>query len=141
VRVFIPSTVSELSGIPCVTWGFVTTTDDDADEQGEYDALCAAAFASVSLVEQRKESLPRRVVLVAELDPATIVSRDGESVKLANPPTWDHVEAFYVDDGDAEPAVRAAYASGNSGSASEALEGHELMWFDITERGHIEELL
>ena len=85
-------------------------TDGDDEELAEV-ALGEAALASLRLLAGENEPRLRRAVLEADVPENQVTARpdlDDAVVRLADPVSLDQVVAAYVDNADAEAAVRAA---------------------------------
>lgn len=124
MRVYIPTTLAALQRLVTdrsllVTNGTafaVTPTLREAYAEGDDDelaevALRDAALASMRLLATGGESdlPPRRAVVVADAPGAhPRPDLDDAVVRLPGPVPIDSVIAVYVDNADAEPAVRAA---------------------------------
>lgn len=127
MRVYIPATLPMLSEL--VADGFlqpragtafaVTPTLREAYGEGDDEALAEiaigeAALASLRLLTGERADRPmRRVVVVADAADETVTLRpdlDDAVVRVRGRLGLDRVAAVYVDNPDAEPAVRAAIA-------------------------------
>lgn len=123
-RVYIPATLAMLQNLvddgvfaPRNSTAFAVTpslreayTEGDDDELAEV-AIGEAALASMRLLAAEPTGkLPlRRVVVVADVADATArPDLDDAVVRLGAPVRMDQVVAAYVDNADAEPAVRDA---------------------------------
>jgi hypothetical protein len=125
--------------------------DDDIEEL-EYAASREAARASLRLLAADPTSVPRRVVVAAELPDAGVAVRDDLDrgvVRLATPVSLQDIASVHVDDSDAEAAVRAAAAVIDAADLGDAdaeevvddTEGFELAWYATQELGALLELL
>lgn len=130
-------------------------SEGDEDELSEV-ALRDAALASLRLLsgEQATPDVdalpPRRAVLVAEVDGATVrPDLDDAVVRLAGPVAIDDVIAAYVDNADAEPAVLTAVEvidDADLGDEDAELavgdaQDHDLAWYAPSELPFLLELL
>ena len=128
-RVFLPATLAMLEQLvadgamhPRSGTGFAVTpalreayTEGDDEELAEV-ALGEAALASLRLLaaetdQAGREPRLRRAVLEVDVADADLTMRpdlDDAVVRVAGPIGLDQVVAAYVDNADAEPAVRAA---------------------------------
>ncbi|KAA1432965.1 DUF6912 family protein [Mycolicibacter arupensis] len=169
MRVYIPATLAMLAQLvadgslrPVSGTAFAVTptlresyAHGDDDELGEV-ALGEAALASLRLLAgadpaSSDENLPaRRAVLVAEVDGATArPDLDAAVVRLAGPVAITDVVAAYVDNGAAEPAVRAALAvidDADLGDEDAELtvgdaQDHDLAWYATQELPFLLDLL
>jgi hypothetical protein len=118
--------------------------EGDAEEL-EYAAMVEAAEASLRLLGDDPEAPRRRVVLAVEVDVAITLPK-GDSgprsqVILPGPVPVGDVVSVHVDDTDAVDDVVAAVeaieaADGGDDDAQfvvDSAEGHDLLWFDVTE--------
>lgn len=115
--------------------------EGDADEL-EYAASADAAHASLRLLEPAAPA--RRVVVAAEVPDGWVRPQPGpapSSVRVSSGVTREHVVSLHVDDALAEAdvaAARAALAAADEGDDDaqftvDGAEGHELLWYDVTE--------
>jgi hypothetical protein len=154
-RVFVPATLPLLRtlrdhGLAAPLAAHAVTgalrewyVEGDAEEL-EYAASSEAAAASLRLLADDAEAPPRRVVLAAEVPDGQVrtVAGSGRSAVLvsADLPV-DRVVSIHVDDeqaaADVAAAVRAVPAADagdeDARLAVEDAEGHELLWYDVTE--------
>lgn len=174
MRVYIPATLAMLTQLVADgamparsgTAFAVTPTlceaysHGDEDELGEI-ALQEAALASLRLLagegvgEAGGEGVegglpPRRAVLVAEADGATVrPDLDDAVVRLAGPVALADVIAVYVDNSTAEPAVLAAVAAVDAADLGDEdaeltvgdAQDHDLAWYAAQELPFLLELL
>ena len=125
--------------------------EGDDDELAEV-ALRDAALASLRLLasEGSSDMPPRRVVLVADV--ADVTARpdlDDAVVRLSSPITLDQVIAAYVDNADAEPAVRPAIEAVDAADLGDEdaefvvgdAQDHDLAWYAAQELPFLLELL
>jgi hypothetical protein len=164
MRVYIPVTLAMLQRLvadrvlhPVNGTAFaVTPTLREAYAQGDDDelaevALRDAALASLRLLGTEEADLPRRrVVLVADVDDATLrPDLDDAVVRLAGPVPHDRVVCAHVDNADAESAVAAAIdaidAADLGDEDAELMVGdaqdHDLAWYAPRELPFLLELL
>ncbi|CUR56341.1 conserved hypothetical protein [metagenome] len=98
VRCYLPATLDDLASL--VAGGALGLAEafeaPDDTEEGEYAALTAAAEAAAPLVAGGVEGRRRRVVVVAEVEPATLAGSDA-TVSLGE------VVAVHVDTHDDAP--------------------------------------
>jgi hypothetical protein len=159
VRVYLPLTVQGLTelhrtgriGPPPLRAHAVTSSlraDPDwsgaDDEELEYAALMAAAFASLERIATTGDA-PRRVVVAADVDDSAIEPTDDvtEVVVTADIPLA-RCQAVHVDDADTEGEVAEAVrrlpdATAGDGQALAAvsLSQLELLWFATQEIGDL----
>ena len=166
MRVYVPATLAMLQQLvadrsmrPVNGTAFAVTptlresyAEGDDDELAEV-ALRDAALASLRLLaaDDRESGLPpRRAVLVAEVDGVTArPDLDDAVVRLPGPVTIDDVIAAYVDNADAESAVRAAIEvvdAADLGDEDAELtvgdaQDHDLAWYAPQELPFLLELL
>jgi hypothetical protein len=110
-----------------------------------------AALASLRLLDDDDSGLPpRRAVVVADAEDVTArPDLDDAVVRLTGPVALDDVIAAYVDNADAEPAVRAAIEAVDAADLgdedAELLVGdaqdHDLAWYAPQELAFLLELL
>ena len=104
-----------------------------------------AAEASLRLLGDDVSAPRRRVVLAADVDVA-ITLPDGDTgprsqVLLPGPVAWADVVSIHVDEEDAATDVAAAVGAVEAADAGDddaqfvvdGAEGHDLLWFDVTE--------
>src|SRR4051794_9363545 len=155
MRVFVPAPMPLLSvlraeGLPAPVAAHAVTgalrewyVEGDGEEL-EYAASTEAAAASVRLLAVDPQAPPRRVVVAAEVPDATVRPVSGSvrsAVVLGTSLTADHVVSVHVDDDDAAADVAAAARAVSAADAGEEdaaravedAEGHELLWYDVTE--------
>jgi hypothetical protein len=166
VRVYIPATLAMLQKL--VTDGsiharsgtaFAVTpklresyAEGDDDELAEV-ALREAALASLRLLAAEGSGVelpPRRVVLLAEVDDATVrPDLDDAVVRLPGPTAIADVIAAYVDNADAEPAVMSAIVAVDAADLGDEdaeftvgdAQDHDLAWYASQELPFLLELL
>ncbi len=161
MRVFLPGTGPLLAqwvragriGLPltvhAVTPALRTWYAEGDSEELEYAAMVEAAEASLRLLCDDQTAPRRRVVVAAEVEVA-ITLPSGErgprsQVLLPGPVPLANVVSVHLDAADA--AVDVAAAVGAVGAADDGdeqaqlivdgAEGHDLLWFDITELGAV----
>ena len=109
--------------------------EGDDDELADV-ALRDAALASLRLLAADDQELglpPRRAVVMAEVDGATARPDLADAVvRLSGPVTIDEVIAAYVDNADAESAVRAAIEAVDAADLGD--EDSELIVGDAQDR-------
>lgn len=165
MRVFLPATLADVQRLladdqwmPLGGTGFALTAalreayvSGDDEELAEI-ALRDAARASLRLLSAHEDGeLPvRRVVVVAERDDASPrPDLDDAVVRISGPVSTAQVIAVHVDDGAAEPAVRAAAEcidAADLGDEDAELvlgdaEDHDLAWYATQELPFLLELL
>lgn len=168
MRVYVPATLAMLTKLvadravsPVNGTAFAVTptlreaySDGDEDELAEV-ALREAALASVRLLagaadEAPSELPPRRAVLVAEVDGATLrPDLDDAVVRLSGPVDFDKVIAAYVDNQAAEPAVLAAIDAVDAADLGDEdaeltvgdAQDHDLAWYATQELPFLLDLL
>ena len=83
-----------------------------------------------------KAAEPRRVVIVAEVADSALASGEADQLPtariLTRPVHWKHVESIHIDDDEALDDISDAMAGDEA--AFERSYEHELMWYDVTER-------
>ncbi|ORX01409.1 DUF6912 family protein [Mycolicibacillus trivialis] len=166
MRVYIPATLAMLEALvadgglrPVSGTAFaVTPTLREAYASGGDDelaeiALRDAAVASLRLLAGDRgepDTRPvRRAVLVADAEAVARPDLDDAVVRLTGPVALDDVVAAYVDNAEAEPAVRAAVAAVDAADLgdedAELLVGdaqdHDLAWYATQELPFLLELL
>lgn len=135
----------------------VTPTLRESYSQGDDDeladvALREAALASLRLLgdENAAELPPRRAVLVADVDDATVrPDLDDAVVRLAGPVALTDVIAAYVDNADAEADVRAAIEAVDAADLGDEdadfivgdAQDHDLAWYAPQELPFLLDLL
>jgi hypothetical protein len=172
VRVYVPATLAMLQQLVADgslravngTAFAVTPTLRESYAEGDDDelahvALRDAALASLRLLagaanapaDELKPGLPaRRAVVVAEVDDATArPDLDDAVVRLSGPVPTDEVIAVFVDNAEAESAVRAAIDAVDAADLghedAEFIVGdaqdHDLAWYARQELPFLLELL
>ncbi len=166
MRVYIPATLAMLSEL--VADGFlqpragtafaVTPTLREAYAEGDDEelaevALGEAALASLRLLSGEAPDAPaRRAVVEADVDADSVTVRpdlDDAVVRVRGRIAMKQVVAAYVDNSDAEPAVRAAIAvidEADLGDEDAELtvgdaQDHPLAWYATQELPFLLELL
>jgi hypothetical protein len=166
MRVYLPSTLSDLAGIlrdrklePAPLTGYAVTPAlrewyASADlEELEYAAMSDAAKDSLRLLAADPEAPSRRVVVVAEVPDEAIAYDTGDLVdseeralvRVTQPVSFDRIVSGHVDDAEAEADVRAARAAITAADAGDddarftvdGAAGHELMWYATQELPHL----
>ncbi|CAM4257947.1 hypothetical protein GCM10009799_26770 [Nocardiopsis rhodophaea] len=151
MRIYLPSTLpalatvladGEVRGDPitafAVTPELTEGTPGDSEEL-EYEALYAAADASLRLLAADPAAPRRRVVLAADLPdkligPAPDATHPAE-VALTGTVPLKRVASAHVDDEDAADDIARAVADPESGHDDE----HELMWYATQELKYLVE--
>jgi hypothetical protein len=131
--VFLPSTIPALArvldtGTADGTTAFAADPAPGGDaEEAEYDAMYAAAEASLELLAADPDAPRRRVVLAAVM-PDHVVERRGSAgpnvvrVGVTEPVPYKKLASAHVDDA----AAAGDIAAGDAGD-------HELLWFAVQE--------
>ncbi|MDG4793157.1 hypothetical protein [Micromonospora sp. WMMD1082] len=155
VRVYVPATVPMLAGLPehglavpqahAVTPTLREWYAEGDEEELEYVAFTRAAQDALQLIRHDPAAPRRRVVVSADLPPATIGRGDGELgssvVELRAPVPVSAVAAIHVDGADAAADIAAAAqvvleALAGDPDAQFTVDGaedHELEWYDASE--------
>ena len=113
-------------------------------EEAEYDAMYAAADASLGLLAQDPEAPRRRVVLAAEM-PDHVVEHEARHadgvarVGVRGGVPYKKLKSAHVDDAAAAADIARAAADPGSEAAEEAASEHELMWFAVQELRYLVE--
>ena len=163
MRVYLPATIGMLRKLvaegklqPLGGTGFALTPAlresymSGSTEELEYAALLDAARASLRLLADDEKERPRRVVISADVEHATIRSDlDAAVVRLSGPIVMDEVAAVHVDAQEAEDAVRAASAIIDAADLGDLdaeftlgeAEDHDLAWYAPQELPFLLELL
>ncbi|HET8614914.1 MAG TPA: hypothetical protein VFL94_05250 [Actinomycetales bacterium] len=117
-------------------------------EELEYAASADAAHDSLRLLARSPGSRQRRVVVAADVpdatvrpEPTSVDDAERSVVRLDQPVTLDQVVSMHVDDDVALADVAAAAAAvmaadGGDDDAAfvvDGADGHELLWYDVTE--------
>lgn len=168
MRVYLPGTIAMLRQLladgkftPVGGTGFALTPAlreayaSGSDEELEYSVMVETATASIRLLaidgaEEADTDPPRRVVVVAEVENATIRSDlDAAVVKVSGPVSMAEIDAIHVDTAEAEEAVSAAVKVIDTADlgdldaefvVGEATD-HELAWYAAQELPFLLELL
>jgi hypothetical protein len=165
MRVYIPATLAMLQQLvadgslqPLSGTAFAVTptlresyAEGDDEELAEV-AIGEAALASLRLLaaESGQQGLPvRRAVLIADADATARPDLDDAVVRVSGRVDLDQVVAAYVDNADAEPAVKAAIAvvdeADLGGEDAEFIVGdaqdHALAWYATQELPFLLDLL
>lgn len=167
MRVYIPATLAMLQQLvadgslqPLSGTAFAVTptlresyAEGDDEELAEV-AIGEAALASLRLLaaesEQADGALPlRRAVLVADADAAPRPDLDDAVVRVGGRVNLDQVVAAYVDNADAEPAVKAAIAVVDDADLGDEdaefivgdAQDHALAWYATQELPFLLDLL
>jgi hypothetical protein len=166
MRVYIPATLAMLSEL--VADGFlqpragtvfaVTPALREAYAEGDDEELAEvaigeAALASLRLLSAEDPETPaRRAVVVADAPVESVTVRpdlDDAAARMRGRISMDQVAAVYVDNSDAEPAVRAAIAvidAADLGDEDAELtvgdaQDHDLAWYATQELPFLLDLL
>ncbi len=108
-------------------------------EELEYIALSLAAAASLLLISADPDAPRRRVVVAADVEPATVTIADDATrasrgrITITQPIAFTRVAAVHVDDEGAAEAVRAAALAPADDFAAEEAADHELLWYATQE--------
>ncbi|GAY19024.1 hypothetical protein [Mycobacterium sp. shizuoka-1] len=167
MRVYIPATLAMLQQLvadgslqPRSGTAFAVTptlresyAEGDDDELAEV-AIGEAALASLRLLAAEAESgegaLPtRRAVLIADADATVRPDLDDAVVRITGRVDLDQVVAAYVDNSDAEPAVKAAIAVVDDADLGDEdaefvvgdAQDHALAWYATQELPFLLDLL
>ena len=146
--VFLPSTVPALAALleagrlegDSLT-AFTADEGPGGDaEEAEYDAMYAAAEASLGLLAEDPEAPRRRVVLAAEMPDHVVEHQarhaDGVArVSIQGGVPYKKLKSAHVDDADVAADIAEAAADPASGAADD----HELMWFAVQELRYLVE--
>ena len=149
MRVYLPATLDELQhGSPVllgprrvhvVTPALRVAWPDEDEEGWEYAAQSAAADDSHVLLARQPDAPPLRVVVAADLAPASVEDvAEPDVPSLARTVTevgLDAVVSVHVDEPAAAADVRAALSGDEA--PLERLEEHDLLWYDVSEIGLI----
>jgi len=166
MRVYIPATLAMLSELVAdgflqprsgtafaVTPGLRESYAEGDDEELAEVAIGEAALASIRLLSGESRDAPaRRAVVVADAPTETVTVRpdlDDAVVRVKGRVSMDQVAAVYVDNSDAEPAVRAAIAvidEADFGDEDAELtvgdaQDHALAWYATQELPFLLDLL
>lgn len=166
MRVYLPSTLNELArilrdrklgSVPLTAYAVTPALREwyaSADlEELEYAAMSEAAKDSLRLLAEDPDAPSRRVVLAAEVPEDAVTYGAGDVVdsderalvRVSQPIAFDRIASGHVDDGEAEPDVRAARAVVAAADAGDedarftvdGAAGHELMWYATQELPHL----
>jgi uncharacterized protein DUF6912 len=168
VRVYIPATVlmlrtlstaGELAAVNATAFALTPMLRESyatgSAEELEYAAMLEASRASLRLLAAELEedpelTLPRRAVVSADVDGATLrPDLDYAVVRLAGPVQLKQVAAVHLDTEEAHDVVRAAAAvidvadlgDGDAEFTLGEAEDHELAWYSPEELPFLLELL
>jgi len=164
VRVYIPATLATLQQLvadgsfqPLSGTAFAVTptlresyAEGDDEELAEV-AIGEAALASLRLLAAEPDGgLPlRRAVLIADADATARPDLDDAVVRVDGRVSLDQVVAAYVDNSDAEPAVKAAIAVVDEADLGDEdaefvvgdAQDHALAWYATQELPFLLDLL
>ncbi|WP_111836415.1 DUF6912 family protein [Actinomyces bovis] len=150
MRIYLPATAADLRAAAlaprsahAATASLAAALPEEDEEGLEVSAsLCAADASLLLLAEPGTEALaPRRVVVAADVDAAMVeeLAPSDEvlpgTVRLRAEVSWADVAALLVDEAAAEADVNAARL-GDEEAFERAAEA-DLLWFDVSERGHL----
>ncbi|KOX22227.1 DUF6912 family protein [Nocardiopsis sp. NRRL B-16309] len=135
--VFLPSTIPGLADVLATgtadgTTAFAADPRPGADdEEAGYDAMYAAAEASLELLAADPDAPRRRVVLAAVMPDQVVERRGGAGpnvvrVSVTQPVSYKKLASAHVDDEAAADDIAAGDA-----------EDHELLWFAVQELRHL----
>lgn len=140
-RVFVPSTLAGLAGVataggvgPAPFPAFAAAPGAEETEEGEYDALLAAAEAALALLGP--DDRPVRVVLALDA-PVAPEGRQGNEVLVTSVVPLADLAAVHVDTEDAAAEIQAAVAAPQDEDAVETALAHELAWYAVQEIGDL----
>jgi len=133
---------------PALRESYATGDDEELAEV----ALREAALASMRLLADEGDDAlpPRRAVVEADVDDANPrPDLDEAVVRLAGPIAFENVVAAYVDNADAESAVRAAVEAVDAADLGDEdaeltvgdAQDHDLAWYAAQELPFLLELL
>lgn len=157
MRIYIPATSNDIAcdvigerTVHAVTAQLVAVADmSDIPASEQRDVLEAMAMNSAAddsvrhlaaCAEEEQNVHPRRIVIVADA-PDTFLEKCTDSeqlptaLNLMRPLQWKHVKSIHIDDDEALGDISAAMAGDEE--AFERSYDHELMWYDIAERGDL----
>ena len=165
MRVYVPATLAMLQKLvadrslaavnntafavtPALRESYATGDDEELAEV----ALREAALASMRLLADEGDDAlpPRRAVVEADVDDANPrPDLDEAVVRLAGPIAFENVVAAYVDNADAESAVRAAVEAVDAADLGDEdaeltvgdAQDHDLAWYAAQELPFLLELL
>ncbi|MFC3994939.1 DUF6912 family protein [Nocardiopsis sediminis] len=144
MRIFLPSTFpalaavladGEVRGAPLTAYAVSGAPAAGADdEELEYQALRAAADASLRLVAGDPGAPRRRAVIAAEMPEAAVETAPGAAtgpgpVTVTGTVPLKRVASIHVDDPDAADDIAAALADPGAGHEDD----HELLWYATQE--------
>ncbi|HEX5740741.1 MAG TPA: hypothetical protein VFY17_04205 [Pilimelia sp.] len=162
IRVYLPATTASLAqlreggALPvadrtphAVTPALREWYAEGDEEELEYVAFVRAAQAALPLLADDPGAPRRRVVVAADLPAAAVDLRGGalgdSRVRLAGPVPLSAVAAVHLDTDAAAADVAAAVAALPSAAAGDedarftvdAVEDHDLAWYDPSELPHL----
>ncbi|RCV55717.1 DUF6912 family protein [Marinitenerispora sediminis] len=152
MRIYLPSTLPALAAAldegafapaPLPAYGVTPALRarfaDGDEEELEYEAMRAAADASLRLLAADPAARRRRVVVAAEVPEAAVESAqdpdDPGAVTVTAPVPLKRVASAHVDEEAAAEDVAAAAAEDDPARADE----HELLWYATQELRHLAE--
>lgn len=146
MRVYLPATLRTVAELverravgPAPVAAFAVTAavraaapGADLDDLAE-DAMAAAADAALGLLGADPSAPRRRVVIAADVPDSAVEETDpaAGAVLVAAEIAMATVASVHVDDLDAEPDVSVAVTAWPA--ASEAADGHALLWYATQE--------
>lgn len=146
MRIYVPATFAELDQrhglaprlVHAVTPGLRAALPDEDEEGLEYAAQLLAADDSLERLAD--VAAPRRRVVITVDVPEAVVDAVEDAhapsvVRLTTTVGWDDVACAHVDEAAAEPDVVAAL--GGDDDAMERLAERDLLWYDVSELGHL----
>lgn len=160
MRVYLPATMPLLASLErerrlqaadgyAVTASLREWFGEGDDEELEFEALNAAARASLRLLAEASGTPTRRVVVAADVPDARVSEPGGSAdpgvIKVTGGIRLADVAALHVDEASAQPAVAAAIgaldAADKGDAEAEAViaaaEDHDLLWYVTQELGDL----
>lgn len=156
MRIYVPATLHELQDeqfgaggrtVHAVTDQLRELLNQDvaepySDEDLEYAAFLAAADTSLDLLAGAADSIPRRLVIAADVpDDAVGPARAGmpganlpSAIELRHPLSEIEMVSFHVDEDTEEARTLVSQAMGGDERARNQADELDLLWFDVTER-------
>ncbi|MBB6170155.1 hypothetical protein HNR23_000215 [Nocardiopsis mwathae] len=152
MRIYLPSTLpalatvladGEVRGAPITAFAVTAELSAGAGgrdgEELEYEALRAAADASLALLAEDPQAPRRRVVLAADL-PDKLISPCPDTlhpaaVTVAGAVPLKRIASAHIDDTDATDDITRAVAAPDAGHDDE----HELLWYATQELKYLVE--
>ncbi|MBZ2196372.1 DUF6912 family protein [Occultella gossypii] len=152
MRIFLPATSADLDNpdgvgarrAHALTAAWRAAIGDEDPETGEFATLLIAADESVTRIGATGAA-PLRVVIAADVPDAQVRAPGQEappSAVLVDDVPWSAVVSIHVDDpGDSEVRDQVARAATGDEAALAGTGDVDLLWYDVTERGQLRELL